>query len=58
MKSCNKQKRRKEEYLEMPEGETEETCKDHAKLMKKEMARTTNKTLAMLKELMGITFSF
>ena len=39
----------------MPEGETEETCKEHIKVMKKVMARPSNRSLAMVKELMVLT---
>ena len=50
-------KRRIEEIVEMPEGETEETCQEHVKAMKKEMARSSNRNLAMVKELMELTHS-
>ena len=46
-----------EEILEMPEGETAETCREHVKAMKKEMARSCNRNLAMVKELMELTHS-
>lgn len=49
------QKKRTEECLEMPEGETEETCKEHIKVMKREMARPSNRSLAMVKELTVLT---
>lgn len=42
----------------MPEGETEETCKEHVKAMKKEMTRTTNRNVAMVKDLMEITHAY
>lgn len=51
-------KRRTEDCLEMPEGETEETCKEHIKVMKKEMARPSNRSLAMVKELMVLTHAY
>jgi len=50
-------KRRIEEIFEMPEGETAETCQEHVKAMKKEMARSSNRNLAMVKELMELTHS-
>ena len=42
----------------MPEGETEETCKEHIKAMQKEMARSSNKNLATVKELMAVTHAY
>ena len=42
----------------MPEGETEETCKEHIKAMQKEMARSSNKHLATVKELMAVTHAY
>lgn len=51
-------KRRIEEILEMPEGETAETCQEHIKAMKKEMDRSSNRNLAMVKELMELTHSY
>ena len=42
----------------MPEGETEETCKEHIKAMQKEMARSSNKNLATVKELMAVTRAY
>ena len=42
---------------EMLEGETEETCKEHVKAMSKEMLKSTNRNVAMVKELMMITYA-
>ena len=52
-------KRRIEEIIsEMPEGETAETCQEHVKAMKKELARSSNRNLTMVKELMELTHSY
>ena len=40
----------------MAQGETEETCKEHITIMKKEMGKTTNKNVAMIRELMDLTY--
>ncbi|CAB3983133.1 Hypothetical predicted protein [Paramuricea clavata] len=50
-------KRKVEECITMPEGETEETCKEHIEALKKEMARKTNRNMAVVKELMALTFA-
>ena len=42
----------------MPEGETEETCREHIKVMKREMARPSNRNLATIKELMALTHAY
>ena len=42
---------------EIAEGETEETCKEHISLMKKEMKKTTNRKMALIKNLMEQTYS-
>lgn len=42
----------------MPEGETKETCEEHKSIMKKEMARSSNRNLALVRELMGVTFAY
>ena len=47
-----------EECHSIPEGETEETLKEHIKTMKKEMARSTNRNLALVKDLMALTHGF
>ena len=51
-------KRKVEECITMPEGETEETCKEHIEVLKKEMARKTNRNMAVVKELMALTFAY
>ena len=43
--------------LELPEGDTEETCKEHLKAMSKELSKNTNRNLAMVRELMMITYA-
>lgn len=42
----------------MPEGETKEMCEEHKLIMKKEMARSSNRNLALVRELMGVTFAY
>lgn len=42
----------------MPEGETEETCREHIKVMKREMARPSNRNLATITELMALTHAY
>ncbi|XP_014667299.1 PREDICTED: uncharacterized protein LOC106808901 isoform X3 [Priapulus caudatus] len=52
-------KRRKVQGVpDLLEGETEETCKEHIKTLKKEMQKTSNKSQALIKELMDITFPY
>ncbi len=41
-----------------PEGETLETCREHAPQLKKEMMKTSNRNLCMIKELMDLSFAF
>ena len=43
---------------EKPEGETLETCKEHVALMKKEMLKSTNRKMIMIKDLIELTFPF
>ena len=38
----------------LEDSESEDTCKDHVKAMKHELARSSNRTLAMI-NLMGLT---
>ena len=42
---------------EMAERETEETCTEHISVMKKEMKKTTNRKMALIKNLMELTYS-
>ena len=57
--TVNKQKKRKvEECITILEGETEDTCKEHIEVLKKEMARKTNRNMAVIKELMALTFAY
>ena len=42
----------------MLEGETEETCREHIKVMKREMARPSNSNLATITELMALTHAY
>ena len=51
-------KRKVEECITTPEGETEDTCKEHIEVLKKEMARKTNRNMAVIKELMALTFAY
>lgn len=39
----------------MAEGETEETCKEYISLLKKEMKKTTNRKIALIKKLIELT---
>lgn len=41
----------------MPDGETNETCLEHISNMKKELLKTTNKNLNLVKKLMELTFA-
>lgn len=41
----------------MAEGETEETCTEHISVMKKEMKKTTNRKMALIKNLIELTYS-
>ena len=43
---------------EMMDGETEETCKEHILVMKKEMKKTTNRKMAVIKDLMELTYPY
>lgn len=43
---------------EIPEGETDETCLEHTKTMKKEMAKTSNRDFTQIRELMDLTYPF
>lgn len=43
---------------EKPEGETLETCREHASLLRKEMMKTSNRNACMIRELMDLTFPF
>ena len=43
---------------EMMDGETEETCKEHILVMKKEMKKTTNRKMAVVKDLMELTYPY
>ena len=43
---------------EMMDGETEETCKEHILVMKKEMRKTTNRKMAVIKDLMELTYPY
>ena len=52
------EKRKVEECITIPEGETEDTCKEHIEVLKKEMARKTNRNIAVIKELMALTFAY
>ena len=40
----------------LDELDTGETCQEHIRAMKKEMAKRKNKNLTLIKELMGLTF--
>ena len=51
-------KRKLEECIAIPEGETEDTCKEHIEVLEKEMARKTNRNMAVIKELMALTFAY
>ena len=42
----------------MLEGETEETCREHIQVMKREMARPSNRNLATITELMALTHAY
>jgi hypothetical protein len=42
----------------MPEGETGQTCKEHIEVLKKEMACKTNRNMAVVKELIALTFAY
>ena len=42
----------------MRDGETKETCKEHISLLKKEMKKTTNRKMALIKDLMELTFPY
>lgn len=52
-----KMKMDSEKLPEIAEGETEETCKEHISLMKKEMKKTTNRKMALIKNLIDQTYS-
>lgn len=54
----SKKRRKVEECHSIPEGETEETLKEHIKTMKKEMARSTNRNFALVKDLMALTHGY
>jgi hypothetical protein len=41
-----------------PEGETMDTCREHATVMKKEMLKSSNKNVVMIKKLMVLTYPF
>ena len=43
---------------EKPAGETLETCQEHALVLRKEMSKTTNKNMCMIKQLMTVTYPF
>lgn len=43
---------------EMQEGETQETCKEHIACMKKEMKKSSNRKMAVIKELMDLTYPY
>lgn len=45
------------EIPELPEGETVETCKEHVACLKKEMKKTSNKNVTMIRELMDTTYA-
>ena len=47
-----------EECHTIPEGETQETMLEHIKVMKKEMARSSNRNMALVKDLMALTFGY
>ena len=51
-------KRKVEECITIPEGETEDTSKEHIEVLKKEMARKTNRNMAVINELMTLTFAY
>ena len=66
-KPCNKnpeikaKKLKKDDVGKIPEmmdGETEETCKEHILVMKKEMKKTTNRKMAVIKDLMELTYPY
>lgn len=40
------------------EGETESTCKEHMASLKKEMQKSSNRNLQMVKQLMEITYPY
>ena len=42
----------------MRDCETKETCKEHISLLKKEMKKTTNRKMALMKDLMELTFPY
>ena len=44
-----------EECYSIPEGQTEETLKEHVKTMKKEMVCSSNRNFALVKDLMALT---
>jgi hypothetical protein len=41
-----------------PEGETMDTCSEHVTVMKKDMLKSTNKNVVMIKKLMVLTYPF
>lgn len=44
-------------FPEIAEGKTEETCKEHISLTTKEMNKTTNRKMALIKNFMELTYS-
>ena len=40
----------------MAQGETEETCKEHISALKKEMKKSSNRKMALIKNLMELTY--
>lgn len=53
-----KKRKSGEAIPQLEERETEETCQDHMKEMKKEMAKSSNKTYGLISSLMEATYRF
>ena len=54
--SQSKQTKKKDQPTSNSSGETDETVKEHCSTMKKELSKTSNKNLVLVRELMDATY--